>query len=165
MRNADFRYNRFIMNHPVLPPRADPAAPANVLLAFGANLGNAQQTYRQAIDRLNELKNTVVVKYSSLIETDPVDCPGVQPKYHNGAILIQTRFAPEELLNQTQAIESALGRVRTVKNGARTCDLDILLYDDLVYNSPRLTIPHPRMYQRQFVLIPVEEILNGEKGE
>ena len=150
------------MYHPVLPPRTDPNAPAMAAIAFGANLGNAKQTYKECIRRINALPETSVVKYSSLILTDPVGGPADQPKYHNGAILVQTRLEPVELLNQTQKIELDLGRVRTIKNGPRTCDLDILLYDDVVMNSPRLTIPHPRMYERDFVLIPLREILQDD---
>ena len=150
------------MNNPVLPPRTDPNAPAMAAIAFGANLGNARQTYKECIRRINALPETSVVRYSSLILTDPVGGPAGQPKYHNGAILVQTRLEPEELLNQTQKIELDLGRVRTIKNGPRTCDLDILLYDDVVMNSPRLIIPHPRMYERDFVLIPLREILEDD---
>ena len=85
-------------------------------IAFGANLGNAKQTYKECIRRINALPETSVVRYSSLILTDPVGGPADQPKYHNGAILVQTRLEPEELLNQTQKIEltsGAFGRLKT----------------------------------------------------
>lgn len=147
------------MYKPVLPPKNAPDDPAYVAIAFGANLGNPQKTYLECIDRLNNLPETIVLKYSSLILTEPVGGPEGQPKYHNGAILIQTRLEPESLLCQTQQIELDLGRVRTIKNGPRTCDLDILLYDDIVWNSPTLIIPHPRMYEREFVLVPLRELL------
>ena len=151
------------MPSPVLPPRIDPNAPALAAIAFGANLGAPQQTYKECLRRLNAIPQTTLARYSSLILTQPVGGPVGQPQYYNGAILVKTRLGPEELLRQTQKIELDLGRVRTIKNGPRTCDLDILLYDDVVWNSPDLVIPHPRMYERDFVLIPLREILS--RGE
>ncbi len=145
-----------------LPKRSNNSA--SVLLAFGANLGDPAITFRRCLEELNKLPGTQVIRFSTLIQTEPVGGPPNQPMYKNGAILISTQYSPEELLLQTQAIENALGRIRTVRNGPRTCDLDILLYDDLTWSSPTLIIPHPRMYQRDFVLIPAQEIL-AQEGE
>lgn len=91
------------------------------------------------------------------METDPVGGPP-QPKFLNAVAKIETRLSPVELLNQCHGIEKELGRVRDVPNGPRPIDLDILLYDRLVLDTPRLTIPHPRMFERAFVLEPLKEI-------
>ncbi len=125
-------------------------------IALGSNLGDRVSYIMSAVASLQE-KGASVLKQSTIIETDPVGGPP-QPKFLNAVVKIETRLSPVELLNQCQAIEQKLGRVRSVINGPRTIDLDILLYDRLVLDTPRLTIPHPRMFERAFVLEPLKEM-------
>ena len=107
---------------------------------------------------LEKLKDIAVIKrVYVVIESDPVGGP-VQGLFLNAAVKIETALAPRELLNQIHVIVAALGRVRDVKNGPRTIDIDILLYDDLQVNETDLIIPHPRMQERDFVMIPLREI-------
>lgn len=125
-------------------------------IALGSNLGDRVSYIMSAVASLQE-KGASVLKQSTIIETDPVGGPP-QPKFLNAVVKIETRLSPVELLNQCQGIEKELGRVRDVPNGSRTIDLDILLYDRLVLDTPRLTIPHPRMFERAFVLEPLKEM-------
>jgi 2-amino-4-hydroxy-6-hydroxymethyldihydropteridine diphosphokinase len=93
-----------------------------------------------------------------LCETEPVGGPPGQPPYLNGAAELRTALAPEELLEALQQVEDAFGRTREVRWGPRTLDLDLLLYGDRVVETPSLTVPHPRMHERRFVLGPLCEI-------
>ena len=129
---------------------------ATVFLALGSNLGNRQDNIHQAISALKKAGVTMV-RCSSIIETDPVGGPP-QGKYLNCVIKCRTNFVPTRLLQIIQGIEKNLGRVRSVPNAPRTMDIDILLYDDLKVKIPILTIPHPRMFEREFVLKPLAEI-------
>jgi 2-amino-4-hydroxy-6-hydroxymethyldihydropteridine diphosphokinase len=129
---------------------------AIVYLGFGSNLGNREGNVREALRLLKE-SGIGIDRMSSLIETDPVGGPP-QGKFLNAAARINTQKSPEELLSTITAIEKTLGRVRREHNGPRTIDIDILLYDDLHMQTPQLTIPHPRMWQREFVLEPLREI-------
>jgi len=127
-----------------------------VYLAFGSNLGDRERNIRDAVDKLNAA-GVKVQKMSTIIETDPVGGPP-QGFFLNAAGKAETRLEPMALLRTCQKIESELGRVRTDRNGPRTIDIDILLYDDLTMNTPELTIPHPRMRERHFVMWPLREI-------
>ena len=98
-----------------------------------------------------------ISKSSTVIETDPVGGPS-QNKFLNTVIQIQTDLTPHALLSLCQSIERKLKRVKTIINGPRTMDVDILLYDDIRLHTPQLTIPHPRMFERDFVLPPLKEI-------
>jgi len=122
-------------------------------------LGDRQKNIEQAI---NELANAGVkiLKVSSIIETEPVGGPA-QGKFLNAALKAQTVLSPQDLLKTIHQIETALGRVRTVKDGPRTIDIDILLYGNLQMDTPELTIPHPRMRERAFVMQPLFEIEPG----
>ena len=126
-------------------------------IGLGSNLGNRQENIRLAIDKINRLKNTKVTKSSSIIETEPAGCPP-QGRFLNAVAEIQTSLSAQELLNSLQRIEKELGRVRTVKNGPRTIDLDILLFEGQNINEKDLIIPHPRIKEREFVLAPLREI-------
>ena len=129
---------------------------AIVYIGLGSNLGDRNKHIQSALKLLN--KNRIhVLKVSSIIETKPEGGPP-QGKFLNAAIKGETNWPPHELLNQLQAIEKKLGREKTVINGPRTIDLDILLYDRITLQSAQLTIPHPRMVQRKFVLDPLREI-------
>ena len=129
---------------------------AVVYLALGSNVGHREQHIAQA---LNELPNSGILidKISSVIENDPVGGPP-QGKFLNAVLKGHTDLAPLSLLSAVQKIEHALGRVREVPNGPRTIDIDILLYDQMRLSLPTLTIPHPRMLQRKFVMDPLNEI-------
>jgi 2-amino-4-hydroxy-6-hydroxymethyldihydropteridine diphosphokinase len=110
-----------------------------------------------AIDSLSAHPQILVSKRSSFYQT-PAIGPGEQPNYINAVAQLDSQLAPLDLLDLLQSIENQQGRVRTVRWGARTLDLDILLYDQLIENSGRLTVPHPRMHERGFVLAPLSEI-------
>ena len=134
-----------------------------VYLALGSNMGNRQAHLRRAI---NEIEKQVghVVRQSAFHVTEPV---GFQSEnlFVNAAVCCHTELSPHELLVVTQRIERQLGRRRKSKNGVyhdRVIDIDILLYDDLTVNDPDLIIPHPRMYERPFVMIPLNEILEKQ---
>jgi 2-amino-4-hydroxy-6-hydroxymethyldihydropteridine diphosphokinase len=132
------------------------AAPVTAYIALGANLGDARAALRQAMQAIAALPGVALVRSSSLYRTAPVDSSG--PDYLNAVVEISTTLAPPDLLAALQAIEQAAGRERPYRNAPRTLDLDILLYDELTLDSPALTIPHPRMDQRAFVLVPLAEI-------
>jgi len=125
-------------------------------IGLGSNLGDRACYIRNAVALL-EQGGASVLKMSAVTETDPVGGPP-QHKFLNAVVKVETRLSPVELLDHCQAIEQKLGRVRTVANGPRTIDLDILLYDHLAMDTPQLKIPHPRMFERAFVLEPLKEI-------
>ncbi|MBR5653986.1 MAG: 2-amino-4-hydroxy-6-hydroxymethyldihydropteridine diphosphokinase [Prevotella sp.] len=134
-----------------------------VYLALGSNMGDRQAHLRRAI---NEIEKQVgyVVRQSAFHVTEPV---GFQSEnlFVNAAVCCHTELSPHELLVVTQRIERQLGRRRKSKNGIyhdRVIDIDILLYDDITVNDPDLIIPHPRMYERPFVMIPLNEILEKQ---
>lgn len=129
--------------------------PEIAYLSLGANLGQRQEQLRAALDRLAVLGR--VIATSSLYETQPVGVPD-QPWFLNCAVAVETNLSPERLLESTLAIERAMGRERTRKKGPRNIDIDIVLFDQRIVDSPRLMIPHPAMHQRRFVLAPLAEI-------
>ncbi len=131
---------------------------ANCAIALGSNLGNSLATLESSLTVLNQIPGIRLQATSGWYQTKPVGNLTPQPDYLNGCALLSLKQTPEELLVILQAIELQFGRVRTAKNAARTLDLDLLLYDDLILNSPNLTIPHPRMSERAFVLVPLAEI-------
>jgi len=124
-------------------------------IALGANLGDRLATLRTAIERIRDLG--AVIKISSVYETDPVGYLD-QPAFYNVVLLLETNLAPEAVMKELLAIEADLGRVRTFANAPRAIDLDLLLYGDEVRETPSLTLPHPRMHERAFVLVPLAEI-------
>ena len=128
-------------------------------IALGSNLGDRRATIAAALRAIEALPRTHITRVSDLFETDPVG-PGAQGKYLNAAALLTTSLPPRELLDHLLAIERSLGRTRTPHEqwGPRTIDLDLLLYADLILNEPSLTLPHPRMHQRRFVLEPLAQI-------
>lgn len=127
-----------------------------VYVALGANLGDARGALRLAMQSIAALPGVTLQRSSALYRTAPIESSG--PDYLNAVVEISTTLAPLALLAALQAIEQAAGRERPYRNAPRTLDLDILLYDDLTLDSPALTIPHPRMNQRAFVLVPLAEI-------
>ena len=129
-------------------------------LALGSNIGDRHATLEQAVAALGSIGT--VRRTSTWIDTEPVGGPPGQPRYLNGAVELATELGPRALLDGILAIESKLGRVRTVKDGPRTLDLDLLLYDDAILEDrPTLLVPHPRMQDRAFVLEPLAEIAPG----
>jgi len=131
---------------------------ARCLIGLGANLADRRATLERAVQRLSSDPALHVVARSGWRETQAAGGPPDQPAFLNGALLIDTSLKPEELLATLIRVEDALGRVRTQRWGPRTIDLDLLLYDQLVLESPRLVLPHPRMSFRRFVLAPAAEI-------
>lgn len=129
-------------------------------LALGSNLGDRAGLMAQAVERLNRDPDTRVVAVSSLYATEPVGMPGA-PEFLNAALEIRTRRSPESLLELCLSIEGGLGRVRPQGLASRTVDVDILLYDGLRISGAGLCVPHPRMKERAFVLVPLAEIAPG----
>ncbi|MFZ6646289.1 2-amino-4-hydroxy-6-hydroxymethyldihydropteridine diphosphokinase [Undibacterium sp. TJN25] len=125
-------------------------------VGIGANLGDARASVEIAIARLASLPDTSLAGQSSLFRTTPVDAGG--DDYINAVVKISTRLAPEELLVALQQIELDFGRERPYRNAPRTLDLDLLLYADRQIDTPLLTVPHPRMTERAFVLIPLLQL-------
>lgn len=125
-------------------------------VGLGANLGDRGQALAQAVQAMAQLPGTQVVAVSSLYVSAPVDAGG--PDYLNAVAAVQTTLAPLLLLHALQAIELAAGRERPYRNAPRTLDLDVLLYGDLQLNTPELTVPHPRIAERAFVLLPLAEL-------
>jgi 2-amino-4-hydroxy-6-hydroxymethyldihydropteridine diphosphokinase len=126
-------------------------------IGLGSNLGDSRSILIGAIDRLRSHPQIEVSAVSSWYTTAPIGPP--QPDYLNGCATLQTSLAPLDLLNILHSIEAEFGRVRQEVWGARTLDLDLLLYDDLIIDLPTLQLPHPRMLERAFVLVPLSEIV------
>jgi 2-amino-4-hydroxy-6-hydroxymethyldihydropteridine diphosphokinase len=130
-----------------------------VALALGSNVGDRQAHLDAAVAAIRVLPCTRIIALSRWIETDPIG-PGIQGRYLNGAALIRTSLSPQSLLAELHRIEQSRGRLRSQSErwGPRTLDIDILTYGDLVLNEPNLTLPHPRLHERLFVLDPLSEI-------
>ncbi|NQU21839.1 MAG: 2-amino-4-hydroxy-6-hydroxymethyldihydropteridine diphosphokinase [Candidatus Nealsonbacteria bacterium] len=128
------------------------------LIGLGSNVGDRHETLRHAVSRLNEHPQIAVVAQSRLLETAPIGGPTGQGPFVNGVLSIETSLAPQSLLELTGRVESELGRRRTGRWAPRTVDLDLLLYDDLVLDTPTLALPHPRMAWRRFVLEGAVEV-------
>ena len=130
-----------------------------VTLGLGANLGDARAAVRQAMADVAALDGVEWVAASSLYGSAPLDADG--PDYVNAVVQVRTTLSPEDLLSRLQGIELRAGRQRPYRNAPRTLDLDILLYGDTVLDSADLQIPHPRMWQRAFVVLPLAELAPG----
>lgn len=139
---------------PTQAPRAE--AGVTAWIGLGANLGDARAALRGAVQAMAALPDTQVSQVSSLYRSAPVDAGG--PDYLNAVAMLQTRLAPLALLHALQALEQAAGRERPYRNAPRTLDLDLLLYGDLRLEGAELTVPHPRMHERAFVLQPLAEL-------
>ncbi len=125
-------------------------------IGIGANLGDARATVQRAITDIGSMQQTCVHAQSSLFRTAPVDAHG--DDYVNAVLCINTALPADDLLTELQILEQLAGRERPYLNAPRTLDLDLLLYGQQQIRSPRLTVPHPRMTQRAFVLIPLLQI-------
>lgn len=126
-----------------------------VVIALGSNLGDRRYFLRRAVHELGAFVR--VVRISSILETDPVDAP--PPRFLNMVVAGYTHLEPDELLAHLQTIEARLGRVRTARNAPRTIDLDLILYSGFMIRTRTLVVPHPRYLQRDFVTVPMREIL------
>ena len=135
------------------------AQPTLVYVGLGANLGEREATLRQALAALGQYPGTRVLRVSPLYGSAPVDAGG--PDYLNAVAEVATTLTPEALLQALQAIEQAAGRERPYRNAPRTLDLDLLLYGEERLDGAELTLPHPRMGERAFVLLPLAELAPG----
>lgn len=136
---------------------------SEAVLSLGSNLGERMSNLKNAIQALDNLEKTSVVKVSKFYETEPFGTQEKQSKYINCCAVISTELSPEMLMGACLGIEAAMGRVRTHRFCARTIDIDILLYENLEVNLANLTLPHPRMLERNFVLVPLNDICPGLK--
>jgi 2-amino-4-hydroxy-6-hydroxymethyldihydropteridine diphosphokinase len=131
-------------------------------IGLGSNLGDRTVNLERALERLGRLAGVEVLAVSRFIETEPVGPPG-QGRYLNAAAALRTSLRPAELIEALAAVEAAGGRnrAREERHGPRTIDLDLLLYGQEIVDEPRVTVPHPRMHERPFVLEPLAEIAAG----
>ena len=130
---------------------------STVFLGLGSNLDNPEWQVQTAIREIDEIVDASLVKISSLYQTLPVGILD-QPAFINAVVQIETTLAPHDLLRRLMEIEDRHARVRTEKNGPRTLDIDILIFNEWRIDDDALTTPHPRMHERSFVLIPLLEI-------
>ncbi len=128
-----------------------------VFLGLGSNLGDRRGNLLSALRMLDSIPGVRVVEVSSIYESEPWG-PVEQPNFLNLVALVSTRRGPREMLEACREVEDALGRVRDVRWGPRTIDVDILLYDDIAWEDEDLVIPHPRMRERDFVIVPLREL-------
>jgi len=128
-----------------------------VHISLGTNLGDCLANIAAALKSIADLPNTNILAVSALYQTEP-ESNIIQPDFFNCCAKIETSLTPHALLTKFLEIETALGRIRKEINGPRTIDIDLLLYDDLKINSQNLIVPHPRMFERDFVMVPLAEI-------
>ncbi|GKS68016.1 2-amino-4-hydroxy-6-hydroxymethyldihydropteridinediphosphokinase [Nitrosomonas sp. PY1] len=130
---------------------------SEAFIALGSNLEKPIQQIQEAFEELAHIPETQLIKQSSLYQSAPIGRLN-QPDFVNAVVRIKTHLTPHELFDELMAIEQIHGRVRESLNAPRTLDLDLLLYDILTFQDKQLIIPHPRMFQRAFVLVPLQEI-------
>ncbi|MER5942879.1 2-amino-4-hydroxy-6-hydroxymethyldihydropteridine diphosphokinase [Streptomyces sp. NPDC001928] len=133
--------------------------PKRAVISLGANLGNRLETLQGAIDALEDTPGVRIKGVSPVYETEPWGVePGSQPSYFNAVVVLKTTLPPSSLLERAHAVEEAFHRVRDERWGARTLDVDIVAYADVVSDDPQLTLPHPRAHERAFVLAPWHDL-------
>ncbi|HIK12402.1 MAG TPA: 2-amino-4-hydroxy-6-hydroxymethyldihydropteridine diphosphokinase [Oscillatoriaceae cyanobacterium M33_DOE_052] len=130
--------------------------PSIAAIALGSNLGDSRWILENALETLAKTEGITLYRHSSWYRTTPIGPP--QPDYLNGCALMRVNIGPEQLLQTLLNIEQQYGRTRTQHWGPRTLDLDLLLYDNAIVHTPTLELPHPRMRDRAFVLVPLAEI-------
>jgi 2-amino-4-hydroxy-6-hydroxymethyldihydropteridine diphosphokinase len=130
---------------------------SRAVVALGSNIGDRDENIKAALRAISLLPGTKVLKVSGIYETEPVGFAD-QPMFLNAAALIETGLSPRALLGGCLGIEAALGRVRESKNGPRVIDIDLLVYEGVTSGDAELTLPHPRMAERAFVLIPLADL-------
>ena len=130
------------------------------IVSLGSNLGNREENLAKALSALSAMPGTALEKASSVIETEPVDVPEefAGLRFLNQAAVFLTSLSAEEFSRRMHAIEDDMGRVRTVRNGPRTIDIDLIDFGGLVMATPELTLPHPRAAERDFVCRPLAEL-------
>jgi 3-oxoacyl-[acyl-carrier protein] reductase len=133
-------------------------------IALGSNLGDRWATLSAAVRRLRAEPGIRLIDSSEFYETAPVNCPPGSGEFLNAVVAVETEREPHDVLQLLLRIEREFGRVRTEPNSPRTLDLDLILYGDRVIDTPELTLPHPRMHERAFVLVPLAE-LSGSVGQ
>ena len=131
-------------------------ATGTAFIGLGANLGNPQQAIRSALTALAQLPQTRLIQHSSLYLTAPMQADG--DDYVNAVAELHTQLGAELLLQELQQLEQQFGRLRSYQNAPRTLDCDLLLFDGQVIHTATLQVPHPRMHQRAFVLVPLAQI-------
>lgn len=134
-----------------------PSATA-AFIALGSNLGDRADNIQRAVELLGQTPGVEVIAITRLLDNPAIGGPTDSPAFLNAAAALRTTLTPVELLHALSAVEKQLDRTRQVLWGPRTIDLDLLLYGDTVMQTPELTLPHPRMHQRDFVLRPLAEI-------
>lgn len=134
-----------------------PVFPVQVYISIGSNLDNPPAQVTRALVALARLPDSSGLVRSPIYRSAPLGPPG-QPPYLNAVVRLDTQLPPLDLLRALQAVETAQGRVRTERWGARTLDLDLLLYGDLIQHDPVLTVPHPRLPERAFILYPLRDL-------
>jgi 2-amino-4-hydroxy-6-hydroxymethyldihydropteridine diphosphokinase len=136
--------------------------PKRAVISLGSNLGNRLETLQGAIDALEDTPGVRIKAVSPVYETEPWGVePGSQPSYFNAVVVLKTTLPPSSLLERAHAVEEAFHRVRDERWGARTLDVDIVAYADVVTDDPHLTLPHPRAHERAFVLAPWHDVEPG----
>lgn len=128
-------------------------------LGIGSNLGNRQKNIKLAIQKIKALNETRIIKVSKIIETKPQGGPPTQGKFLNACLRIKTNLSPLILLKRLKKIEKELGRTKGIRYGPRIIDLDILFYGDKIINRKELKVPHPKMFEREFVIKPLSQII------
>ncbi|MWJ29925.1 MULTISPECIES: 2-amino-4-hydroxy-6-hydroxymethyldihydropteridine diphosphokinase [Saccharibacillus] len=142
--------------------RTSTSEQSEAYIALGANLGRREETLREALRLLNEQPEIEVLRVSDVYETDPVGYAD-QPPFLNMAAAVGTSMPPHRLLEIMQTVEDRLGRVRDIRFGPRTADLDLLWMNGLAVETTELTLPHPRMHERFFVLVPLDDVVPPEE--
>ncbi len=132
-------------------------AMSEAVIALGSNMGNRIENLNAAVRAIAKLPDVKIIKASAVYETEPVDCEE-DDMYLNAAILVDANISPSMLLGECLGIEAAMGRVRTKKNAPRIIDLDLILYDGVKTESFELTLPHPRVLERAFVMAPLADL-------
>lgn len=130
------------------------------IVSLGSNIGDRADYLKRAIENLSELPNTRLIKVSSIIETEPVGVPKEfsEMKFLNQVAVFETDLSANEFSDRMHSIEDNMGRVRVVRNGPRTIDIDLIDFGGIKMNTPELTLPHPRAKERDFVLAPLAEL-------
>jgi len=134
----------------------------NVYLALGSNINDREKNLKDAVNMILQMPATSLMAVSGIYETEPVGYVE-QDDFLNAVLLIETGLGPVQLLEELQKIEKNLKRTREIRWGPRTIDIDILLYDSMDISLPQLEIPHPRMFERAFVLVPLRDVIPDGK--
>lgn len=133
-----------------------------VILSLGTNLNNRLDNLKAAIKFLENVPDTKILQVSKIYESEPFEVPDKQDNYYNCCILLETKLEPHILLGVCLGVEAAMGRKRTYKNAPRIIDIDLIYYEDITCNDQSLILPHPRAKDRNFVFVPILDILSSE---